>query len=216
MANLVPGESAGRPAHVKVIFCLVVVLAVLIYASSALSDDLQAAVSTDNATTIVDVTHRGFGAGVQVESERKPFFLTGDFNGDTFQDLLVIVRVKQKGELPAGVSIINPWTTARPDFVSGPSLALAIVHGGTNGWDTESPRGLYLLTDPEFFATPIWEDLTQEDLLSVKKKLRGRRRGPVPLAAKGDAIAVATEAGIDVLLYWDGRTYKLFTPAEEP
>ena len=31
-----------------------------------------------------------------------------------------------------------------------------------------------------------------------------------------DAIQLGTEAGIDILLYWDGKKWRLFWPAEEP
>ena len=35
-------------------------------------------------------------------------------------------------------------------------------------------------------------------------------------ALKGDAIQLGTEAGIDILLYWNGKKWDLFWPKEEP
>ena len=33
---------------------------------------------------------------------------------------------------------------------------------------------------------------------------------------KGDGIELGTEAGIDILLYWDGKRWKIFAPEEDP
>jgi len=44
---------------------------------------------------------------------------------------------------------------------------------------------------------------------------RGKRLSSGKMAM-GDTINLATEAGIDVTLYWNGKTYRLDTPQEEP
>ena len=35
-------------------------------------------------------------------------------------------------------------------------------------------------------------------------------------ALQADAIQLGTEAGIDILLYWNGKQWRLFQPKEEP
>ena len=35
-------------------------------------------------------------------------------------------------------------------------------------------------------------------------------------AMKGDGIELGTEAGIDILLYWDGKRWRVHEPAEVP
>lgn len=161
---------------------------------------------------------RLFGSGIEVAKERKPYFLTGDFNGDSFNDLLVVVLVSKansKFDLLPNVRIVNPWSAASETKLEGATLAFAIIHGTRAGWEDGSSSA-YLVSDREFFSSPIWQDPQQEHLLGINKRGRDRRTPVVPAEAKGDAISVVTEAGIDLQLYWDGKTYKLFTPSEEP
>jgi hypothetical protein len=112
--------------------------------------------------------------------------------------------------------VLNPWSIQKPPHGRPSGLALAVLHGGRKGWD--QPLGRYLLGDREFFTTPIWQDAAPQGLVGIIRKPRatreGRRRLPRP--AKGDAIRIATEAGIDTLLYWDGKTYRLYAPPEVP
>lgn len=164
------------------------------------------------------VVRGAFGGAVEVNVDHRPYFLTGDFNGDRFRDLVMVVRLKAAfRELPGGVTVLDPWRTRRPSPAGPGTLALAILHGGREGLHAP-PLGRYLLTDQEFFATPIWQTPPLKDLIGLVSKPRASRQGrrTLPRPAKGDAIRVATEAGIDTLLYWDGRTYRLYEPPEEP
>ena len=162
---------------------------------------------------------RLFGPSVEPAAEYKSYSLTGDFNGDALEDLLVLVRLKgAKSSLPKEVTVLNPWGYETKSSAGTSALALAIIHAARGGWDTQAPGGIFLLSDREFFSTPVWESPTDEALIGVRKKgsPRANRRGSSPRAARGDTITLTTEAGIDVLLYWDGKTYRLDTPQEEP
>lgn len=153
---------------------------------------------------------RQFGASVQPLWDRKPYYLTGDFNGDSLQDDLVLVRTSTS--IASGVTLLNPWHPRAARAPGGGGTALAILHGSRRGRDTPTAR--FLVTDREFFASPIWQAPAGSALISVKKKpLRG---ASTPKGARGDLIHLATEAGIDVTLYWDGETYRVFAPQEEP
>ena len=151
-------------------------------------------------------------------TEHHPYFLTGDLNGDRFRDLVVVVRLKvPSGKLAKGVAVLNPWKIQRTASSSPSGLALAILHGGREGWEG-TPLRRYLLTDRDFFASPMWQASTPKDLIGLVRKPRATRQGRrlLPRPAKGDAIRVATEAGIDTFLYWDGKAYRLYSPPEEP
>ncbi|HLY54125.1 MAG TPA: hypothetical protein VKS60_01125, partial [Stellaceae bacterium] len=114
--------------------------------------------------------------------------------------------------LPHEVTVIGTLFGNKKLGNRGTPRALAIVHG--NG-------ALFLLTgslgeDGDFFDTPIWNS----DEPPVRTAARGskdfvelRRHEP---RLHNDAILVGTEAGIDMALYWNGRTYALYKPPEEP
>ena len=155
---------------------------------------------------------RQFGPSIQPLTDRKPYFLTGDFDGDGRGDVLVLVQ--SSGNAAAGVTPLNPWHPRASRLPAVGNTALAILHGAGGGWDAAAPAGRFLVTDREFFATPIWQAPKGGALIAVKKK--PRRGTAVPKGARGDVIRLATEAGIDVTLYWDGKTYRVFTPQEEP
>jgi hypothetical protein len=162
---------------------------------------------------------RLFGGGVKPATDYKPYFLTGDFNGDRLKDLLVLVRVQNtRSGMPQEVRVLNPWGYETQNSSDTALLALAIIHGSSENWETQTPAGRFLLTDRDFFSTPIWESGTQNNLLSVirKSSLKAKRRGNARSRGKGDAIGLATEAGVDEILYWDGQTYRLEAPQEEP
>ena len=169
------------------------------------------------STRIQTVVQRLFGAGVEPATERNPYYLTGDFNGDTREDLLILVRLNSMSNLPHEVRVLNPWGYESENSTKPSTLALAIIHGSSDGWDTLAPMGRFLLVDREYFSTPIWEG-SQDSPLSLKRRRLSGSKGRVvlPKMAKGDAVSLGTEAGIDIVLYWDGKTYRIYQPREEP
>lgn len=169
---------------------------------------------TDLPKKIQSTIERLFGGDVQPATDHKPYFFTGDFNGDARADLLVLVRVNNSGgNLAREVRRLNPWgyNKTQPS-----ALALAIVHGSAAGWDTETPLARFIVGDKDFFSTPIWTGTSDTPMSLKKKRLTKGQRSGLPRLAKGDAVALGTEAGIDILLYWDGKTYRIFEPNEEP
>jgi hypothetical protein len=160
---------------------------------------------------------RLLGKSVEIATDHKSHTFVGDFNGDTFSDLLVLTNLKTaRSGLPKNVKVLNPWGYESKDSSGTSGLALVIVHGTSTGWDIPNPTGVYLLTDRDFFSTPSWE-AKQDALISVtKKSAKLGKRLNSGKTATGDTINLATEAGIDVTLYWDGKTYRLDTPQEEP
>lgn len=175
---------------------------------------------TDNANKSAEAQAalaRLFGQSVEVAAEHKSHLLFGDFNGDSFGDVIVLTKLKTgRSGLPKNVKVLNPWGYERKDSAGTSDLALVIIHGRRAGLDSPNSPGTYLLADRDFFSTPIWE-ARQDALISVARKSpkRGKRLSSGKTAT-GDTINLATEAGIDVTLYWDGKTYRLDTPQEEP
>ncbi len=164
------------------------------------------------------VVQRLFGPNVDAAADRSPYYVTGDFNDDRREDLLVLVRLKgPRGSLPNEVSVLDPWHLESTPSNAASVLALAVVHGSTEGWDTSTPSGRFLLADKEFFSTPIWEQSAGAPISLMKKHLTmPARRVVLPKMAKGDAVGLGTEAGIEIVLYWDGKTYRIYEPKEEP
>ena len=161
-----------------------------------------------------------FGSAVSAATAFKPYYLTGDFNGDGAQDIVVVVRIKgARSELAPDVKIYNPFERPKAiypeDPAANPTLALALIHGSRPGWQTPPPLENFLL----FGQTPIlilnYSRATSSGAadkkglmeLLTKRSTKYRGDGWPPAAAKGDSIVLGTEA-TDSILYWNGKAYR--------
>jgi hypothetical protein len=164
-----------------------------------------------------DEVSKLFGARVDANSRFQAPFATGDFDGDGKPDALYLVTILPG---PAGqgfesdITVIGSLFGQEPLGARPESLALAIVQDGG--------RRKFLFTGyqgdgvTDYFGSPIW----QESPVPIQVAKRGsktfedfrRQDGNI----KNDFIVVGTEAGIDTALFWSGRGYVLFQPAEEP
>ncbi len=164
-----------------------------------------------------DEVSKLFGSRVQANGRFQAPFATGDFDGDGKPDMLYLVTILPQSAghgLASDVTVIGSLfgqesLGARPE-----NLALAIVQDGG--------RKKFLLTGYEgegvtdYFDSPIWQGPTAP--------IRVERRGSIAFEdfrhqdgpIRNDIIVVGTEAGIDTALFWTGRGYALFQPAEEP
>ncbi len=133
--------------------------------------------------------------------------MAADFDGDGVADEFATTRDAQKVAKESGVKLANPWEEVLKSKKSPKGFGLVIRL-------TRTPQK-FLVHDAEFFDTPMWKEGTVAPRVITKKdkKYKGWKK-QVP-ALKGDAIELGTEAGIDILLYWDGR-WQLFWPDEEP
>src|ERR1044072_126365 len=108
-------------------------------ASSAAQPQTRASLSAAVQTS--------FGSVLKPVSYAKPFYLTGDFNGDRLQDLAVVVRVKgSRGSLPKDVRVLNPFdpqsgSTFPVDPGKENKLAIALIHS----WKNPQSAGKFLL-----------------------------------------------------------------------
>ena len=130
--------------------------------------------------------------------------MAADFDGDGVADEYATTREAQKVAKESGVKVANPWKTSKK-APAGFGLVIRL---------TRLPQK-FLLHDAEFFDTPMWTEGKARPRVVTKKDKQYRDWKKQVPALKGDAIELGTEAGIDILLYWDGR-WELFWPDEEP
>lgn len=133
--------------------------------------------------------------------------IAADFDGDGVADEFEVTREAEKVAGNPGVRAVNLWQSRGSARETPKGLGLVVRL-------TRAPQ-TFLFYDGDFFSTPIWMNgnaparvisKNDPDYSAWKKQVR---------ALTGDAIELGTEAGIDILLYWDGR-WRLFWPNEEP
>jgi hypothetical protein len=161
-----------------------------------------------------------FGPNVEVVRAATPIELKGDFNGDGFKDIAVLVSPKgRRSELAPGVNIAQTTEGARSlapaDILNG-NNSLAVIHGSASG--LQSPKAKYLIYA---FGWIGWNGTGTGSLLVLPKAKQKRdKQGyatlspgnavSLPQVNKGDVIVVPTEAGINTILYWDGSKYRFW------
>jgi hypothetical protein len=174
-----------------------------------------------NGSAVNEAVRTSFGSTVEPVTVFKPYYLTGDFNGDSAQDLVVAVQIKQaRSTLPKDVKVLSPWgatygnSTYPADPAGKPTLALVIIHGTSAGWQTQTSAKFLMLGDSpiliqNYSRLSAGPDALR-DLMSVVRRGKLRRGEYLPptvqRARKGDVIVLGTEA-VDSYLYWNGKTY---------
>ena len=133
--------------------------------------------------------------------------LAADFDGDGVADEFKITRDAAKAATEAGMVVVDPWKqTSSSKSPNGLGFVVRLSRAAKS----------YLLHDSEFLSTPAWKEQKPPVDMIARTDLRYRDWKKQVPALKGDAIQLGTEAGIDILLYWDGKQWRLFWPAEEP
>jgi hypothetical protein len=139
-------------------------------------------------------------------SARAATAVAADFDGDGVADEFTITREADKVAKEAGVKLANPWQEVKSStkFPKGLGLVIRLSRASQK----------FLVHDAEFFSSPMWADNRYIRVITKKDALYKSWKKRVP-AMKADAVQLSTEAGIDILLYWDGQ-WRLFWPDEEP
>lgn len=132
--------------------------------------------------------------------------LAADFDGDGVPDEFTITREAEKVAKESGVGLVNPWleTGGSKKSPKGSGLVIRL---------SRSPQK-FLVHDFEFFKVTPWKQEPPVHVITKQDKGYAAWKKQVP-ALRADAIEIGTEAGIDILLYWDGK-WRLFWPKEEP
>jgi hypothetical protein len=171
---------------------------------------LRAIATAIAALVLIAAAHQmvGFGGRVTPVSDQHAPFAAADFDGDGVPDTVYVVSVSAGGALPSEVRTISglwssPW---RSGVVT--KRALAIVLGKT--------RRKYLIVDPDYFDTPIWNDSDLPLAVAKRGSKAFKEFQAEEVRIRNDILVAGTEAGIDTALYWNGKTFALFEPVEEP
>jgi hypothetical protein len=134
--------------------------------------------------------------------------MAADFDGDGVADEFTVTHEAEKVAKEAGVKSANPWQERHKSSKKPPKGVGLVIR-------LSRPAQKFLVHDPEFFASPMWaEKELAIRMITKRNPLYKIWKKSVP-AMRGEAIQLSTEAGIDILLYWDGR-WRLFWPDEEP
>jgi len=138
--------------------------------------------------------------------------LTADFDGDGVADMVSIMSRSEGGQFTAGspndVVIPALWGKARP-YPDQRTAVVEISFGKRHG-------RFFLLDYVGYFDTPIWQSKTLPIFVAKRGSRQFNEFHAQEKRIKNDILVLGTEAGIDTALYWDGKTFKLFAPAEEP
>lgn len=199
--------------------CVFIIAAATLGASTQTTKQTKTKQSNQTAA-VTEALKASFGSALEAVTAFNPFYLTGDFNGDGAQDIVIAARIKgHRSDLPPDVKVYNPFERPKAVFpadpLANPTVALAIIHGSRPGWQRPPALEKFLL----FGESPVLilnrGRVTSGDPNAVKNLMELLRKGSRRLrnlgwpaaAAKGDSIVLGTEA-TDSILYWNGKTYR--------
>lgn len=159
---------------------------------------------------VQEAVRRVFKDAVLIDSNYNPSFLAGDFNGDTSQDIAVILK-----PAPDKVEMMNeefpPWLLRDPRVrssekkslrVEKDEAVLAVIHGyGPNDW-----------RDPEATQTFVLKNVVGKDLrVESGKEFVSANTGRKLPRPQGDLIG-ETLQGTPGYLYYAAATYSWYDP----
>ena len=147
------------------------------------------------------VVKRNYDDVVTVDDSRPTPFMIGDFNGDSSEDIAVVVKPRKLSDLNS--EYVN-WILEDPHHLRQASvnvrkndLLLAVIHGHKGeGWRHEFARQTYLLKNA------VGTDLETMSL----KQLRNAGESRLPPALRGDVIHEKLN-GSGGIIYWTGGKY---------
>ena len=161
------------------------------------------------AEKVAAILHKQFGEHVQFH-ETAPTILKGDFNGDGFADIAVVVKVDEaKSELKAhAVTFVDtdPFSSTNGTaldmykFEPHNCLGLVFIHGSQSGW--EQPVARFLSYDC-FSGAKLFAKQRR-----ISRRIASKKGMPRLI---GDAITLEMENGSSQLIYWTGKGYKGFS-----
>ena len=134
--------------------------------------------------------------------------MSADFDGDGVADDFTIIRNAAKEARAEGIRVLNPWQERSASKPTPKGLGLRIR--------LSRASQTYLLQDRDFFSTPMWtEGKPAVKVITRKDSQYSAWKKQAP-GLQGDAIELGTEAGIDILLYWNGKQWRIYWPPEDP
>jgi hypothetical protein len=162
-----------------------------------------------------DSVESALGFKPELATDRAVSELRADFNGDGAEDRLLVVKSSSMpGEAPANIRVVRPWPLEKDESAGGLSHGASVNLVIVDGKSAAAPRAVVLHDDN---SVSLLDAPAAAELKVIKRTDLGALDEPAFVqAARGDVLAVPTEAGIDTYIYWDGSTYKLYAPADAP
>lgn len=129
-----------------------------------------------------------------------------DFDGDKIPDTLKLLKNLRKKDIAKEWVVCNPFGEDTAAEVEPFSILVKLSKDNKTRF----------LHDSAYFDTPGWAsgDLPFEIIKKGDSKFRQWKKDVKSLNSA--AIVLGTEAGIDILLYWNKNKFKVFWPNEEP
>jgi hypothetical protein len=160
---------------------------------------------------VQEAVTRVFRDAAVIDSNYMPSFLTGDFNGDSSEDIAVVLKTAP-GKLPQMNEEYPAWLLRDPFVSNEPvrsslhveehDVMLAIIHGyGSNDWRDDQATQTYLLKNAVGSGMEL---RTAKDFLNA----HSGRRLPRP---QGDLIGEVVR-GTPGFLYYASATYAWYDP----
>lgn len=159
---------------------------------------------------ITSVIRNAFGQSINVVTDTQPFYLLGDFNGDSYADIAVLVNPeKSKADLKQhhvkyiDVDPSSPTNGQEQDVESARfqyCLGVAVIHGTAKGWRAADPTGKFLFYEC-FIPFRLVPKATK-----IRRYYKGFKEAPPRLL--GDAIYLDLEREGKAIVYWTGKTYR--------
>lgn len=132
--------------------------------------------------------------------------LEADFDGNRRIDRLWLLPAASQPE--ARGRAIDPWRRQQRPF--DPAALALVIDRGRGG------AGCLLIQNRRFFATPIWEEGGAPVQILPRLSAQARAWRKAARGWRGDGVLLGTEAGVDILLYWDGRQPRIAQRNEAP
>jgi hypothetical protein len=163
---------------------------------------------------VKDAVTRVFKNAVTLESNHNPYFLVGDFNGDSSQDIAVVIK-PVAGKLSDLNQEYPPWmlkdpfqpnlppqVRTKPLQVELEDVLLAVIHGfGPDGWHNPEATQTYLLKGA------VGNTINAKPAKAMIAASSGKKLPKL----FGDTIAQVI-AGTSGFLYYTGAGYAWYDP----
>lgn len=135
---------------------------------------------------------------------------SADIDGDSKQDLIYFVLKSKTSTdlLPENTAIIQPFydeTQSNPNIKSGSKHFLY--------FDLSSKDNIIVQDSNEI---SVLDTEAASDLAIIPQKELNDILSENDIRSYGDGILLPTEAGIDLYLFWNGKSISLFEPMEMP
>ncbi len=154
-----------------------------------------------------------YGKGLEKACYKSDCLYVLDFNLDNASDTLVAYRASENTQLPESVRLVS-LGSARDSFVPKQQVVFGVQLSGAI---SAEEKDLYLLHNRRLLSTPMWmEGELPAEVVPAEGISEIEGGGALSIRAVGDVLAIGTEAGIDIYVYFDGNTFSLFEPYVVP